>query len=36
VHLAVSTAIAGGLRVLDDRAQHRLLVVPAPEDQPQP
>jgi hypothetical protein len=36
VHLAVSTAIAGGLRVLDDRAQKRLLVVPAPEEQPQP
>jgi hypothetical protein len=36
VHLAVSTAIAGGLRVLDDRAQKRLLVVPAPEESPQP
>lgn len=36
VHLAVSTAIAGGLRVLDDRAQKRLLVVPAPEASPQP
>jgi hypothetical protein len=36
VHLAVGTAIAGGLRVLDDRAQMRLLVVPAPEESPQP
>lgn len=36
VHLAVSTALASGLRVLDDRAQKRLLVVPAPEEAPQP